>query len=342
MSIQIAIVRKDPNRDRKPEAEDLARKLNELGSEEEIAKLVIEASESQETKMNAGKIVPHCISCSPDLLEFITRPLGEAEKGKFIVIDAENAYYVARRISTEELEANELSPFYQEYFAGLAQRAKDAGIKQEISPAMIESQAQQYADRLIRSQSQSNEKLMAHIDELEKKHEFKLNREELKPDSFADESGQTWILELDGKKKTVADFRKIADTSLLNSQTLLQILQNIYIPTEILRLSPDYEEVVDTDLYAFLSQYYKNEALAGRYIQKSIEKMQVTDEQIQEYYNLRKHNQFNGQPLAAVKETIRQQLQQAQSQTAVQTIQDELFKKYNFEIDREKLDSEEI
>ncbi|HBS06498.1 MAG TPA: hypothetical protein DEA96_16130 [Leptospiraceae bacterium] len=342
ISIQIAILRKDPQRDRKPEAEALAKKLNDMSSEEEIGKLVIEASESQETKMNAGKIVPHCISCQPDLLEFITTPLKKAEEGQFIVIDAENAFYVARRISTDELEADELSGFYQEYFNELAQRAKDAGLQKEISPAMIESQAQQYADRLVRSQSQKNDKLWSHIEELEKKHEFKLNREDLKPESFSEATGETWIIELDGKKRTVADFKKIVDTTDLNDSTMVQILQNIYIPTEILKLSPDYEEVMETELYDFLQSFYKNEALAGRYIQKSIEKMQVTDEQIQEYYDLRKHNQFNGKPLAAVKETIRQQLQQAQSQTAVQAIQDELFKKYNFKIEREKLKADEL
>ena len=58
--------------------------------------------------------------------------------------------------------------------------------------------------------------------------------------------------------------------------------------------------------------------------------------------NLRKHNQFNGKPLAVVKETIRQQLRQAQSQTAVQKIQDNLFNKYNFKIEREKLKADEI
>ena len=207
---------------------------------------------------------------------------------------------------------------------------------------MIESQAQQYADRLVRSQSQKNDKLWSHIEELEKKHEFKLNREDLKPESFSEATGETWIIELDGKKRTVADFKKIVDTTDLNDSTMVQILQNIYIPTEILKLSPDYEEVMETELYDFLQSFYKNEALAGRYIQKSIEKMQVTDEQIQEYYDLRKHNQFNGKPLAAVKETIRQQLQQAQSQTAVQAIQDELFKKYNFKIEREKLKADEL
>ncbi len=342
MSIQIAILRKDPNRDRKPEAEALAKKLNDMSSEDEIAKLVIEASESQETRMNAGKIVPHCISCKPDLLEFITTPLKDAEKGQFIVIDAENAFYVARRISTDELEADEIMGYYQEYFNELARRAKEAGIKKEISPAMIESQAQQYADRLVRSQSQKNEKLWNHIEELEKKHEFKLNREDLNPDSFSEASGDTWIIELDGKKRTVADFKKVVDTTNLNDATMIQILQNIYIPTEILKLSPQYEDVKDSDLYSFLDRFYKDEAVAGRYIQKSIDNMEVTDEQIKEYYDLRKHNQFNGKPLPLVKETIRQQLMQAQSQTAVQGIQDNLFKKYNFKIDREKLKADEL
>ncbi|MEQ8353495.1 MAG: hypothetical protein RH862_18615 [Leptospiraceae bacterium] len=342
ISIQIAILRKDKQRDRRPEAEALATKLNDMSSEEEIANLVIEASESQETKMNAGKIVPHCVSCKPDLLEFITKPLKDAEKGKFIVIDADNMFYVARRISTDELEADELAEFYQSYFNELAERAKKAGLKQEISPTMIETQANQYSERLVRSRSQNNEKLWTHIDELEKKYEFKLNREELKPESFAKESADTWIIELDGKKRTVADFKKIVNTKDLNDSTLLQILQNIYIPTEILQLSPEYEDVKDSELYEFLQKFYKNEALAGRYIQKSIEGMEVTDEQIQEYYNLRKHNQFNGKPLAVVKETIRQQLRQAQSQTAVQKIQDDLFNKYNFKIEREKLKADEI
>ncbi|MCB1140108.1 MAG: hypothetical protein KDK23_15210 [Leptospiraceae bacterium] len=342
ISIQLAIVRKDQERSRKKEAEDLAAKLNEMSSDDEIDALVAQASDSEGTRLNGGRIVPHCISCKPDLLSFVTDPLKEAEQGKFIVIDAEGAYYVARKLSLDELEPEELFAFYQEYFTSLAKMAKKAGLEKEISPVMIETQAKQYSDRLVRSQVNSNEELKEHLEKIEKEHEFKINREGLSLESFNGEADDTWIMEMDGKKRTIADMKKIVDATSLPAEALVQIMQNIYIPSELLMLSPEYDSVVDSDLYQFMSEYNKNEALAGRYMQKQTENMQVTEEQIQEYYNLRKFNQFQGKPLATVREGIRQQLQQSNSQTAVQTVRDNLFKKYNLSIEREKLESGEI
>ncbi|MCB1303904.1 MAG: hypothetical protein KDK37_06490 [Leptospiraceae bacterium] len=341
MSMQLAILRKNKDTSRKEEADALAKKLNDLSSDEEIEDLLMQASESNETKMNGGRIVPHCISCQPNPLEFLTKPLQEASEGKFIVVDAEGAYFVARRLSLDKLDGDELAGFYQKYFMELAKnRSKDA--KQKIEPSMIEAQAKQYADRMVRSQKASMQKLVDHVEKLEKDHTFKQNQEEINLESFDGKHDDTWLIEIDGKKRTIADFKKTMNTEGFDAPTLLQIIQNIYIPSELLMASDVYEDVKGSDLYKFLVEHNKNEALAGRYIQKQTADLQVTDAQVEEYYNLRKFNEFKGKPLGSVKEQIRQQLRQTQGQTAVQKIRDDLFKKYEFKIDREKLKADEI
>lgn len=342
MSIQLSIIRKDPERSRKQEADDLAKRLNEMSSEEEIDDLIAQSSDSEGTRMNGGRIVPHCLSCKPDLLNFLTDPLKEARKNEFIVIDAEGAYYVARKLSVDTLEPEDLFPFYQEYFSMLAGKAKKAGLEKKISPAMIETQAKQYADRLIRTSAGSNEELVAHLEQIEKDHGFKINRQELSMESFEPGNEDTWLIELDGKKRTVADLQKIMEATSLDPGAQIQIMQNIYIPTELLKLSEHYDTVIESDLYNFLVEYNKNEALAGRYIQRETSGVQVTDEQVEEYYNLRRFNDFKGKPLATVKDEIRRQLQQSAGQTAIQSVRDNLFKKYNFKIEREKLESGEL
>lgn len=353
--------------DRDADAERIQAELNELSDEKEINDKVSELTEAERYKTHAGYIQPLCVSCSPSPAPFLTGPLLEAEVDQFQVIKSEGGYYIARKVYIKEAGPEELTELFEQHFKKTALLESSymakAGIPQASistpSKEDIQREAQMYASAEIRRETKGSPNmggssfpyLKRHVKEIKDQNEFKVLYKPEPAEGEGDTRFSAWselpeksdeLFSLNGKVYTYADFVEFTGNENLPVAEQFVYFDSLFVPVQVLKVSPEYEKVTDGDMYEFLSDFLKNQVFSQEYFAKNKPDTEVTAAEIQQYYNIRSQDAFKGKPLAAVSEQIKGRLAFEKREEAMRTMQDNLFKKYKFEIKSDRLSADEL
>jgi len=216
-----------------------------------------------------------------------------------------------------------------------------------------EKKLEQFAEDQAKHQANMYKKsaLTNQIQELQKKYNFKLNEETINQIGNLPVSQWKEELELfqyDNKSYQIKDFFQAikkynVEPGELSFSDVAPILNQVYVSYNILQKSPyvnDVKEYQETFKDLIVKQIYTN-----YYIQKEFEKIDVSQEEIAKYYELRKNNEFKTKkgntevtvPLNEVKDRIKQILFTEKRQKKIMEVKEELFKKYEVKIYKERL-----
>ncbi|GIX41762.1 MAG: hypothetical protein KatS3mg129_1495 [Leptospiraceae bacterium] len=369
INMQLLFLKKDDKLYRNEEAKQILKQLNEAKNEEEIEKIIFEKNENIRYKILGGLVDPICYNCGQNPVTNLTEPLLDKENKdkKFILVEDNNGYWIVRNLGTNEVKEDELKKVYEEYhkksqfaarkFLNNPNYTKEFNenelnaIKQQL--LMDEKKVEQFSEEQAKHQANMLKKsaLTNHLQELQKKYNFKLNEETLK--ELGDNPLSQWnedleLFQYDNKSYKIKDFfdeirKSGVEPKELTFNEVAPLLNQVYVSYTILQKSPYVNEAKKyQDIFKdlIIKQIYTN-----YYIQKEFEKIQVSEEEIKKYYELRKNNEFkvkNGNkevilPLKEVNDRIKQILLTEKRQKRVMEIKEELFKKYNVKIYKERL-----
>lgn len=369
INMQLLFLKKDEKLDRNEEAKQLLKQLNEAKSEEEIEKIIFEKNENLRYKILGGLVDPICYNCGQNPIANLTDPLlDEKNKDKkFILVEDNNGYWLVRNLGTKEAKEEKLKNVYEDYhkksqftarkFLNNPNYTKELNenelnaIKQQL--LMDEKKVEQFSEEQAKHQANMLKKsaLTNHIQELQKKYNFKLNEETINHidnKSLSEWNEEKELFQFDNKVYKIKDFfeeirKSDVDPKELTFNDVAPLLNQVYVSYIILQKSPYVKEAKEyqnifKDL--IVKQIYTN-----YYIQKEFEKLDISKDEIQKYYELRKNNEFKVKkgntetvlPLREVEDRIKQILLTEKRQKRIMEIKDELFKKYNVKIYKEKL-----
>jgi hypothetical protein len=369
MNMQLLFLKKDEKFDRSQEANQILNQLNQAKNEEEIEKIIFEKNENIRYKILGGLVDPICYNCGQNPIPNIIEPLlDEKNKDKkFLLIEDSNGFWLVRNLGTKDVKESGLKGVYEDYhkksqfaarkFLNNPNYTKDFkenelnAIKQQL--LLDEKKLEQLAEDQAKHQANMYKKsaLTNHIQELQKKYNFKLNEETINQIGNLPVSQWKEELELfqyDNKSYQIKDFFQAikkynVEPSELSFSDVAPILNQVYVSYNILQKSPyvnDVKEYQETFKDLIVKQIYTN-----YYIQKEFEKIDVSQEEIAKYYELRKNNEFKTKkgntevtvPLNEVKDRIKQILFTEKRQKKIMEVKEELFKKYEVKIYKERL-----
>ncbi len=369
INIQLLFLKKDPNMDRNEEANTILKELNDTKSEEEIEKIIFQKSENLRYKILGGLVDPICFNCGQNPIENLTNSLlDEKNKDKkFILVEDSSGYWIVRNLGVKEISEPKLKNIYQDYhkksqfsarkFLNNPNYTKDIKeedlntIKQQIllDEKQIENLSEDQAKHQINLLKRNS--LVNHMEEIQKKYNFKLNEETIKaingnPLHSWDEEWEIFQFNNQSYKiKNLFDEirKQNVDPKELTFNEVAPLLNQVYISYIVLQKSL-YAN--DTNEYTYIfKDLITKQIFTNYYIQKELENLKISNQEIQQYYDLRKNNEFkikkgNSEtiiPLSEVKDRIEQTLLAEKRQSEVTKIKQELFKKYNVKIFKEKL-----
>lgn len=348
----------DDSAAREAEATELIKQLNETRADPAaLEDLIYQRTEHQRYKWLGGFLDPHCISCRPNPLSFLTDPLKEAEEGTFIQVKSPEAIWLIRKYRTYERSLDDLDGIFSDYHTKtmriansrkgqLPEAEQKAPIFQQIimDEAAIVNLSKQQTDRLKRTETQNIlTNILNEHRETKKLELLPPSRIQGEP-SDANYQDGTALFTIGERTYTFGDLNKelgeaAAEVPLKEK---LQIVNSLIVPMVLLEGESDFAAVKGNDDYDFMLQLRQNEALASAYYGKHQPELVVTEAQIAEQYNIGRQNQFKGKTLAQVRDSIRSNLEGSQRQAGQMKVQGELTQKYNLEIMRELLKANEL
>jgi len=331
-----------PVLDRMAEAKALADRLNDPSlSDQDIEDIIYEKNEKQRYRFLGGYLDPHCISCKPNQLDFLSDPLAKAEKRKFQVIDSLDGYWIARLIEVNDLDADELTGAFEDYHRKVTRIAlrhiaklPEAQQKQMreglMNQEMIETLSARQAQAQIQRGTQAG--IQDTLQELRSKHQFKPR--EIDIEKLED---TTELYELEGKVFTYADLKPLLPEDSTHPGEHVQIMQSVLVPARLIKLDPRFKDVEKSPEYRFLLQLKGMESQARRYFASRMENLKVTEDDISDFYTLKKESDFAGKSLAQSRAEIENSLKSSRSAESMKKIRDELAAKYELRIHRDRL-----
>lgn len=369
IQMQLLFLRKDEKVNRNEEAKLILKQLNDTTKEEEIEKIIFEKNENPRYKILGGLVDPLCLNCGQNPVPQLTDELlkEENKNNKFILVEDNAGYWIIRNLGVKEIKEKDLSSMYEDYhkksqfsarkflnnpnYTKEYQENELKTIKEQI--LMDEKQIEQFSKDQANQQSNmlKRNSLNHHIQELQKKYNFKLNEETTKKiDNISvkdwDEDLELFIFENQSYK--IKDFfneiRKYQiEPQALSINEVAPLLNQVYVPYIVLQKSPytkDIKEYSETFKNLITKQIYTN-----YYIQYEFKDLNVSEEEIQKYYELRKNNEFtvqnNGKSrtlsLNEVKDRIKQALLTEKRQKQILQVKENLFKNYDVKIHKERL-----
>ncbi|MEQ9362898.1 MAG: hypothetical protein RIF32_01565 [Leptospirales bacterium] len=343
---------------REAEAADLIKKLNEVKDDPAaLEDLIYERTEHQRYKWLGGFLDPHCTSCRPNPLNFLTDPLKEAEKGTFIQIKSPEAIWLIRKYREYERSLDNLDGIFKDYHTRTMRIAKNrrgqlpeaeqnAPVFQQIimDDAAIENLALQQTDRLKRTET--NGILTNKLNDLRESKKLEL----LPPSRMQGEATEddykesTALFTIGERTYTYGDLNKeLGDAAdAVPFKEKLQILNSLIVPLVLLEDESEFAAVKENDDYEFMMQLRESEALASTYYGKNQPEVEISEQQIAEQYNIGRQNRFKGQSLAQARAAIRASLEGSQRQAGQMKVQGDLTQKYDLKIKRELLKANEL
>ncbi|MBL8019771.1 MAG: hypothetical protein JNM27_08915 [Leptospirales bacterium] len=335
---------------RKEEAEDLAKKLN-AASDSDVQKIILQKTENKRYGILGGFVDPLCVSCTPNPYSFITDAAAKAD-GKFVVVDDPNGFWIVRRINEKEYAGDDLRSVFEAYWKKTMRIARatlptmpDNQERKEFESALlgeaqIEQMAKQQSEQLAKRESQGL--LQKRIEE----RKTKLGYEAL--------PGMRAYFESKDPKATPgpdAGFKLNGKTVLLSelmvglpedlSPDKRPIIQQVLLPYEVLKDDELKKDTLDSDQYTFLKDWNRNNQLAILFLGKQ-KIPEVTEQEIMDRFKLRQFDEFKNQSLGQVRDRLKAEIESGNRQALLKKTQDELSKKYNLKMFKDKLKGGEL
>lgn len=357
---QLLYLRKTPDQDRKAEAEDLLKKLN-ASDDGEVEKIMFASNENNRYKMQGGYLDPHCISCNPNPLSFLTDPIKDKEDRKFVLVDNEQGIFLIRNLRVREAKGKDLQKIFLESSrrAQLAirkfhARSGEPEKKDEKKPGTMtdeemKKQATEQADAQIRRETRTM--LGGVMEEVKAKNAVTLPETKNPAEAWkVAPPADTLLFKIGDREYRYADLKKELGDSPTGSKTAApltpmeeyMLAMQVLLPSELLMRSALYEDVKKSGEVEYVKQHYLEQLVANVYVTKATADIAISDADIQQYYELRRFNEFKGKALGQVKEQIRTQLLPEKRQAAFQDIKKKLFDTYKVKIERDKLKEGEV
>lgn len=344
--------------ERKEEAEDLLKRLNASDmSQSDVEALIAEKTENGRYRALGGYLDPHCLSCDPNPLAFLTDPLKDTKTGVFVRTVNPGGIWLVRKVRLEKTDTDDLPEIFEGYHRKTQKLLlKHINALPEKAPERAEYLQMRFSEKQIldvtirQSKGQvSRQKrglLRGKLEELKTKHDFQLH-EAGSPGPEGQDAKYTKdvpLYDLDGETYTYGMLlaELPSDARELTASRQLSYMQNLLIPVKLIEKSGEAERVRKSGIYAFLNDLRRNETLARLFFKDKQDAVSVTDQEIQEWFDLRKFTEYKGKKLADVRASIRNQLEANKKRKAIEETQNDLLNKYKFKISREALKPDEI
>lgn len=353
---QLLYLRRDPSHDRRPEAEDLLKKLND-SDEGAVEKIMFASNENNRYKMQGGHLDPYCISCAPNPLSFLTDPVKDKSDRKFVLVDNEQGYFLIRNLHVREVKGKDLAKVFldgsrraqlalKKFYAQSGTPAQ----KDEKKPGMMTDEemkkaATEQAEAQVRRETRS---LLGGVMEAVKA-KYPVTLPEMKnppePWKVAPPAG-TLLFKIGDKEYHYEDLKKELSESYsgpaLSPMEEYMLAMQVLLNSELLMRSEGYEAVKKSGEVEYVKQHVTDQLVANLYVSQAAKDLKVSDADIQQYFELRRFNEFKGKTLAQVKEQISGQMLQEKRQATIQDLKKKLFDTYKVKIEREKLKEGEL
>lgn len=360
---RLLFLKKNPDFNREEEANALLKELNATTKEEELERIFFEKNENIRYKILAGYVEPFCFNCGQNPIQNLLEPLLNEKENKFILVTDSNGYWILKKIELKEIKESKIANLYEDYYRKtqfIARKffnnqnlTKDfaekeiQSLKQQtlIEDSKIKEIAHQHSNHQIKMLKRAS--LELHLQEMQKNHNFNLDQNTLKKlsETSLEQWNPEWVLfEYNQKLYRISDFYQEIQKSNLqmsdfSKEEIMNLLMQVYVNYEVLKLSPyvkEAEEVAKIFFDLITKQVYTN-----LYIRLQLANLQVSEDEIKKYYELRKNNEFKTNerilPLNVVYNKIQQTLLTEKRQKKITEVKDQLFKKYQVKIYKERL-----
>lgn len=341
---------KPDDQSRRPEAEELLGKLNANLSDSDVENLISEKTEKGRYKFLGGYMDPHCVSCVPDRLMFLSKPLEETTDKKFVLVEDPSGYWLVRRVAKREVSGGDLKDLFKDHHVktmriALKNLAKlpenqqeDARKKFVLDEKQIETLATNQAQAQVRREM--GRVVSTRLEKLRKDKKLEIKDVAQDRDRETNPADDAVLFSYEGGQYTYGDFKKAigekAATEPFGRQ--MGLLHGLLIPYFLFdKFEPDFKEAKESDLAEFLLNFRKDEQLARYYFTEKVKDIEVSDKDVKEWYELRKESLYKGKGLGAVRDAIEQQLSNSRRQEKAVEIQKQLAEKYDLKVFREKL-----
>lgn len=341
---------------RSAEGRELLAELEKLeGREQEIEDLIGRRTEHQRYRYNGGYLDPHCVSCQPDLLDFFTSPLKEAEEKKFILVERPEGVVLIRKFKEYEVNPDGVQrryeAFYERSFAvarrltgALSEAEKQNPQVQQLLQQLIMPEAQRKELAKMQAERISNQEgrnpLNGRLIELRDALKVKLEpagtpQQSAGYDALPAEAALFRIGESAYTKKQLEE--RLQAAAPLTAEQKLQVLQNLILPIEMLARAEEFKGIEESAEFQFAREYYDSAALGQIYMRQQAKPAAVGEQQILDWYNLRRLQNYAGRSLGEVRGEIRAQLEMGEQQRVSQEVQQRLAEQAKLVVHRERL-----
>ncbi|MBX7057488.1 MAG: hypothetical protein K1X75_05435 [Leptospirales bacterium] len=338
------------------EAKDLLQQLDRIqDKDQEVEDLISRKTDQTTYRYLGGYIDPHCVSCQPNMLSFLTDKLKDAAEKKFVIVETPTAIYLIRKYREYEMEPDEVRQRYQSFYnrvntvalrltGGLSQAQRQQPEMQALLGQIMMPEAQrnemakQQAERIMVQEGRNplNSRMMSLRETLPVELAPALQGESAAP--FAALADDAMLFKVGDRIFTRGELRqRLKDAGPLTPEQELQALTNVILPEAVLAQDSEFASIEESDEYRFALEYYRCGALEQAYYQQELHPAAVTETQIVEWYNLRRQQSYANKSLAEVRASIRAQLENDERQRAIQELQQKLAEKYNLAVQRDRL-----
>ena len=341
---------------RRPEAEELLGRLNNNLSDRDVEALIAERTERQRYKFLGGYMDPHCVSCQPDRLAFLSGPLQGAEKKKFVLAEDPSGFWLVREVARDEVSGDDLKGLFKDHHRktmriALRQVAQLPEQEQEqvrkrfvMDEKQIESMATNQAQAQVRREM--GQAVQRRLEKIRKEKNLEVKDVAKNQNATERPADDAVLFSYEGGSYSYADFKKAIGEGAADEPFARQLglLHGLLIPYILFdKFDPDFQDAKSSDLAEFLQTFRKNEQLARYYFSTKVREVEEPSaKEVKEWYDLRKESLYKGKSLGAVRATIVRQLTNTRRQERAQAIQKDLTNKFELKIFREKLKENEL
>jgi hypothetical protein len=341
---------------RRPEAEELLGRLNNNMSDRDVEALIAERTERQRYKFLGGYMDPHCVSCQPDRLAFLSAPLEGKEQKTFVLAEDQSGFWLVREVSRDDVAGDDLKALFKDHHrktmrialrqvAQLPEKDQEQVRKRFVmDEKQIESMATNQAQAQVRREM--GQAVQRRLETIRKEKNLEVKEVAQNQKAAEKPTDDTVLFTYEGGSYSYGDFKKAIGEGAAQEPFARQLglLHGLLIPYILFdKFDSDFQDAKSSDLAEFLQTFRKNEQLARYYFSQKVREVEEPSaKEVKEWYDLRKESLYKGKSLGAVRATIVRQLTNTRRQEKAQAVQKELTDKYELKIFREKLKENEL
>ena len=326
---------------------DLTVKLNSGLSDPEIEELIRDNTDNQRYAPLGGYMEPQCISCAPNPIQFLVNGEPDSYNREFVTKLERTGIWIFRVVQKFEVKGSDLQDVFSAYYKKIKE------VSTHLAPSGQNPEVEKWKDEDMKKMGASQAEAMLRreerglfpnlINKRQTETQFSMATDLQKP---AEEpvTDDTILFTSSSEKFTFGDLRKpLKEMGVeITPEEELQIAQRVVIPYHLFQGTPEMDEAVDSPLFSFIKSLKQNEIRAGLWIEKNRPNPQVTDDEISQWYEVRKNTEYKGKKLADVREEIGNRLQKSKFQDVFQNFQKKLLEDNNLVIHTDRLKPEGI